>query len=305
MWVSESQDQVFKVFSPEGELIKTIGAKGGGPGEFQSIGFCGFAPDGRLLVTDFQARRTNFFDADGVFLEDFKWTRFFSLLHLIKKDSYLTDEFVYGEEGADTKRFVIELDFKGEEVRSYGEFQRPESRAVQLGNMMIGTSIPYAPRSVFAGDARNELLYHCLNSEYRIEVFDTEGKLIRVIDRPYTCPSYPAEEQQEYRDRFKDHPNEQYRKLIQDMPLPDIKTVTERMLVDDRGNLWVITHETREEEGVKLTAADIFDPEGKYDARVWLEFTPEHVMSDKMYRMATDEETGYRSLKRYKVTWKD
>ena len=193
----------------------------------------------------------------------------------------------------------------GEEVRSYGEFHRPETKAVQLGNVMIGTSIPYTPRSVFAGDSGNELLYHCLNSEYRIEVFDTEGKLIRVMDRPYTCPPYTAEEKKEYRDRFRDHPNEQYRKLIQDMALPDFKNVTERMLVDDEGNLWVVTHETRKVDDKKLTAADLFDPEGKYDARVWLDFTPQYVVNGKMYRMEADEETGYRSLKRYKVTWKD
>jgi hypothetical protein len=98
------QDQVFKVFDEEGRLIKTIGAKGGGPGEFQSIGFSGFVPDGRLLVTDFQARRTSFFDAEGRFLKDFKWTRFYSLLHLVKSDSYLTEEIIYGEDRSDSRK---------------------------------------------------------------------------------------------------------------------------------------------------------------------------------------------------------
>jgi hypothetical protein len=169
--------------------------------------------------------------------------------------------------------------------------------------MMFLTSIPYSPRSVFAGDAARGLLYHCLNSKYRIEVFDPEGSLVRVMDRPYTLPPFTAEEQKEHRDRFKDHPNEQYRKLMQDMELPDRKNVTEHMLVDSEGNLWVFTHETREENGKQLTAVDIFDREGRYDARIWLEASPQCIKSGKMYIQVRDEESGYLSLKRFKYTW--
>lgn len=303
IFITEMQDQVFKVFDPAGRLINTIGAKGDGPGEFQSIAFSGFTPDGRLLVTDFQARRTSFFDADGKFLEAFKWTRFFSILHLIKSGSYLTQEFIYEGDGSDSQLFIKEIDFAGHEVRSYGEFTPPETKAVHLGNMMFGTSIPYSPRSVFAGDAARELLYHCLSSEYRIEVFDAEGSLIRVMDRPYTLPPFTAEEQREFRERYKDNPNEQYRKLMQELDLPDQKNVTEQMLVDSEGNLWVFTHETREDSGKELTAFDVFDPEGRYDARVWLEAPPQCIKDGKIYVQIRDEETGYMSLKRFRYAW--
>ncbi len=72
IYISESSDQVIKVFSPDGEYIKTFGAKGDGPGEFQSIGYLGFTPQGSFVVIDNRARRTNLFDATGQFLKGFK-----------------------------------------------------------------------------------------------------------------------------------------------------------------------------------------------------------------------------------------
>jgi hypothetical protein len=73
--------------------------------------------------------------------------------------------------------------------------------------------------------------------------------------------------------------------------------------VDDDGNLWVKTFEEREEEGRTLSAYDIFNHEEYYDARIWGHLTPVVIDKGKMYRMETDEETGIRSLKRYRVVW--
>jgi len=41
----------------------------------------------------------------------------------------------------------------------------------------------------------------------------------------------------------------------------------------------------------------------RYDARVWLEFTPARFAAGKMYRFKEDPETGVRILTRYRVVW--
>ena len=46
------------------------------------------------------------------------------------------------------------------------------------------------------------------------------------------------------------------------------------MLCDDRGFLWVATYEMRTEGERKFTAYDVFDADGIYDARVWLDAAP-------------------------------
>lgn len=47
----------------------------------------------------------------------------------------------------------------------------------------------------------------------------------------------------------------------------------------------------------------IFNPDGYYEAKVWAVVKPEIFMNGKMYRFHTDEETGYRFVKRYRIVW--
>jgi hypothetical protein len=136
-------------------------------------------------------------------------------------------------------------------------------------------------------------------------VFDRTGKVIRKIDRPYEPVPFSSQEAQEYKAGLEKSRNESTRKLAKEMVMPSRKTVSSRMLVDDLGNLWIETHEQKEEEERTLIAHDIFNTNGYYEARVWLDIRPRQFVKGKMYRMQTDEETGYRFLKRYRVTWTD
>jgi hypothetical protein len=304
IYMAEMQDNVFKVFDREGTLVNTFGSKGGGPGEFQSISSIGFTPDGRFIVTDFQANRTSFFDRDGNFLQDFKWTRRFVTMLFVKTDSYVTTEYVYEEgDAVQAQVHVVELDFDGDVIRSYGKFTNPRIGTVAMGEMMLAIGVPQSPQSIFEGNPKNFLLYHCLNSEYRIDVYDPEGKLVRVIDRPYKPLPFTADEKLEFVSRFEESSNEALKKMVNNLDMPDVKTVTDNMVADEAGNLWVITQETREENGIELTAIDVFDAEGRYDTRVWAEHVPRLFKGGKMYRFENDEETGYRTLKRYDVAW--
>jgi hypothetical protein len=95
------------------------------------------------------------------------------------------------------------------------------------------------------------------------------------------------------------------KKMAQSMDYPSVKAVVSRMVVDDEGRLWVETNEQKKEGEVTFTAYDIFDSRGHYDAEVWIDKPPFYFLKGKMYRMHTDEETGYRFLKRYRVIWNE
>jgi len=84
IYITDSQDQVIKVFDANGSYIRAIGAKGEGPGEFMSVGDKAFLPDGRLLVMDSRARRTSLFDPSGQFLKSYKWLNRLSRLFFAK-----------------------------------------------------------------------------------------------------------------------------------------------------------------------------------------------------------------------------
>ena len=57
IWALESEDQTFKVFAPDGRFIRTVGHKGGGPGEMRQVAGVAQTRDGCLLVVDPQGAR--------------------------------------------------------------------------------------------------------------------------------------------------------------------------------------------------------------------------------------------------------
>ena len=297
--IFESSEGVIKVFGEDGRFLRSVGRKGQGPGEFGQAGFLGFCPDGRLLVTDFQNRRTSFFGPEGDFLSSYQWTKNISVPLLFLENAYVVQESLYDAGGS--KLFVKTYDFQGAELKNWGEFALSATKMITRGEMAITVSVPYSPRSVLTGDQTLGRIYHCRNDAYLIEVFDADGRIFRKIDRPYERPPFTDADKAEYTSRTSG-PKE-LAEIYKDMPWPKVKTVTERMLCDDKGFLWVATNETKEEAERKLTAYDVFDAEGRYDARVWLDFTPMRFTAGRMYRFKEDPETGVRVLTRYRVVW--
>jgi hypothetical protein len=305
IYIIEIKDQVIKVFGSDGKYIKTIGAQGSGPGEFQSVAHITATKDGKLVVMDRTSRRTSFFDSSGRFLKSFQWqTGYYSFI-MIKSSSYIISEIVYSGDRRFDQLFVKEVDFNGKEIRFSGEFTPPEAKIIRQGKYSHFIIPPVWTSSIFAGDQERGLFYHCVNNKYIIEVYDTSGKLFRKIDRPYEPVPFTDKDAKAYRARhgYGNLPNEFLRKAIEEMEMPKVKSIVEGMYVDGEGNLWIRTNEIKEEEDKVLTAFDIFDSDGYYFAKVWTAIIPFIFKKGKIYRMDTDQDTGYQSLKRYKVIW--
>jgi hypothetical protein len=313
VYIEDESDMAIKLFDPRGKYLRTIGRKGNGPGEFGRIANLAVLPDGRLLVTDFETRRTSFFSPEGRFLSSFQWKKFFSQVHLATNSSYTVDEMVISEDMQEL--WVKTIDFEGNEVLSIGKFSYPEFKTLQQGEITFSTSVPWSPMSIFAGDQKRQLLYHCLNDKFLIEVYDSQGKLFRKIDRPYEAPPVTNEDIEEFESRFKDRPDSPFAKLAKQMVLPKVKTVAERLLIDSDGNLWVETNEekskpearAKEKKSVEnpIRAYDIFSPDGVYETKVWTDIRPGIFANAKMYRSVEDAETGLRQLKRYRMIWQE
>lgn len=301
IFIVDRQDLIIRVFDPQGRHIRSFGKKGEGPGEFQGILGMTFLPDGRLICTDTALRRTSLFDREGNFQSTHKWRGFLLDLYLATDSAYFANETLFGQP---SRMFVKKFDLEGKELLSLGEFKPLGIKMLRSGNTSFGISLPYTPRSVLAGDPNSHLLYHCLNDTYLIEVYDAEGTLFRKIDRPYELLPFTHEDAREYYDSFADNPSQVFVEMAKDVELPSVKTVTESMLIDEGGRLWVGLHEKKEMEERELTAYDIFDPEGLYSAKVWSEYQPSLFKNGKMYTYVTDED-GYRTLKRFGMKWED
>jgi len=301
IYISEYMDAVIKVFDKEGNYLRTFGQKGQGPGEFQSIFDMKLLPDERLITLDFRNRRTSIFNREGAFIDSHTWRNSHLSVYLTGSDWYVTEENFF-QEG---KLFIKKYDLDGNEIQTWGEFTpyKMEIRSSREGTISMG--VPYRPQSVFAGDSTQGRFYHCLNDKYLIEVYDQDGKLFRKIDRPYDPVPFTQKDADEYYASVDRRQNPVFSDLAREIELPKVKTVTDALGVDDRGYLWVVTNEEKEEVGKILRAYDIFDNQGQYDSRVWLDFTPNAYVRGKIYRIYQDEETGFVTVKRYRATWSD
>jgi hypothetical protein len=298
VYVSDRSDQAIKVFDNIGNFTHTIGAKGEGPGEFQILGSLAITPDERLVTLDFMSRRTSIFQKDGHFLSSFIWKGAYIRLYLTTNTTITMDENIYRPE---RKFFIKAFDLEGNEKISYGEFTPMQMKTIRRGEGVIAVPIPVTVRSVFVGDIKNQLLYHCVNNTYNIEVYDSDGKLFRKIERPYKPVPFTKEDGDKFISQFKDTPVADEVKKVE---MPDHKAIVTNMNIDDLGNLWVRTNEDKEIDGKNCIAYDIFNNKGEYDTRVWCDITPGVFANGKMYKRATDEETDVITIKRYKIIWK-
>ncbi len=302
IYINDTGDMAIKVFDNNGQFTHSIGSRGTGPGEFRMVRDMAILPNGGLLILDSRAGRTSVFDDHGEFRKSFQWQNSFSFVYLTTDSSYLTKETIRGEK---SQIFIKEFDFSGKELRSYGEYTQSESKVIREKGITMKLAIPHTPRSIFAGDQGRQLLYHCLNNQYTIDVYDKGGKLIRKIHRTYEPITFTDEDAKEFYKNFENIPNPLFLKIAKKIDLPKIKTITTRMIVDNEGNLWVATYEKKKENGIEYVAYDVFNKDGYYDSKIWLDRSPNLFVKGKMYRMETDEETGYRFLKRYRIIWSD
>jgi len=311
IYIADYLDQSIKVFDPNGKYIKSIGKKGEGPGEFILIGDLTILPDGRLFVMDRNTRRISLFDTKGNYIESYHWTERQGGLIYAADSSCLFTVYKFGEENPMEGRrlFVKEYDFQGHEIHSFGEFkiEKSKTHTIKTGKSITSMAVypPHSPRSIFAGDPLRQHLFHCVNDKYMLEIYNQEGKVTRRFDRPYTPLPFTKKDAKEFYDYYDSRPLEGIKKMIRGLSMPSVKTITSRMFVDDSGNLWVETHEEKEEENQIFTAYDIFNQKGFYEAKVWLNIKPEIIVKGKMYLMYNDEEIGYKLLKRYQIIWND
>lgn len=298
IFISDWTEKNIKVFDKNGNYIKTIGNKGEGPGEFNGIARIGILPDGRLIVMDFGNRRTSLFNQDGEFIKSNKWKHRCTGLFLTTDASYTSIQEIFNEK----KRTLVKtFGLDGNEIVTFGEFTSEDYQILRQKGLNYAISLPYNPHSIFAGDQKNQWLYHCLNNQYLIEVYDVNGKMFRQIDRPYEPILFTKKDADEYYSRF--DPESVYSKMAKEVELPKHKTVIEGMVVDDQSNIWIKTNESKFQAGRKCFAYDIFNEDGYYITRIWNEIGPGLFMNGKMYRLDTNKETEIRTLKRYRVIW--
>ncbi len=252
------------------------------------------------LVTDYEQMRATIFNLDDEFFSTVKYKKFLWDILLCSESDFIACEADYAKEGE--RLYIKKFDYEGNELSILKEIVPEKKIRIPFGNGAIfSVEIPYSSKAVLTNDNSRELIYHCISEKYVIEVFDRTGKLIRIISRPYKRIHVRQEEKDEFFDHFKTRSYfDEIKKLVE---IPDLKPAIESMTVDVKGNLWVKTNEMKIIDNLECYAYDIFTVEGVYLTRTWLDITPEEFYGSYMYTRKKDEDTGLRTVCKYRLIW--
>ncbi len=190
-YVFERQAQELRVFDAEGNYVRTVGRKGGGPGEFSQVIGMDWAPDGSLWLVDPANNRISVFDTAGTYVEGHRtlggyvispWPggfddrgRFYNYgvdpgasddfgLVLVRYDEHL--------EPADTIRIP----------RRTGEGNYFELRS-ERGRMRAG--VPFSAGVTWQFVRRTPYIWFAHTGDYRLFQRTLEGDTLRVVSREF------------------------------------------------------------------------------------------------------------------------
>lgn len=188
IWVPDRSENAVFVFAPSGALLRQVGQRGQGPGEFVNPTDVGFLEDGRVVVVDSGNGRVQFFDSKGTYLDSFHASAhsigrilvFTDQTLLLTETNGLSFNIRIGGDDSHRRRFYV-YDQGGEFVRAFGAL-------VEESNPLLGMMINQGP---IALDKDAVMWASCLENQlirYRGEAQD-------VIRYPLTFAPVEAKEE--------------------------------------------------------------------------------------------------------------
>ena len=246
-------DVDFKVFSPDGRLLRKFGKKGQGPGDFDIPAYFDLAADGRIFLLSGRQYQISLLDSAGTYLSSFKVDGFcYGLAVDGRNRIYYTQMLMLDPGGSEefqlmqNRKALFRSDEFGRDKIRLGEYlDVTRLRKVQkVGETMTSTSFTsresYTTSWLVGPDDR---VYIGYNKDYRLDVYDPDWKLLFRFGREFTPIPHP-----EYKPGA---PHPEFYPAFSDW----------RKFFDGEGNLWL---EQYVAEGVKDHVFDVFSPEGIY-----------------------------------------
>ena len=273
IYLLDGQVSEIHIFDTEGELLETIGRQGEGPGEFQNGGDMFWTPDGEICVVQafpgklvmltpdgapgttfslpyrdgvgFQAVSRGDLQGDAVVLSGTAWAR------------------IDGKQIQFT--YLKSYDMDGNELATYQE----TDQEVGFGNyeFIEENWVDFQRRWDVAPDGR---VAAALSFEdYRIHVWNADGTLDRIIERPdYQAVPRSPDESEVFQAMY--DAATQWNQGSTFRVNPNHNTV-EQILFRDDGTLWVQSGADRWQAGPGVfTSFDVYDLEGRYVRKVTL-----------------------------------
>jgi hypothetical protein len=185
--ITDGSDASAHLFAADGRLLKVLGRKGYGPGEFQIPLSPRFGPDGRIHVLDFRQNRISVFHPDGSLDREVRLGYLMRVTDIEPErgGTYLVSA-IRTPEDSNT---IFRLDRDGRVVRGFLPIRHHEPAGISDPGMLDGLR-----RAVFSLSPDGDSAYVALSTADSLWTLDTRNGTYRVIPvgvRGYRPPVAP------------------------------------------------------------------------------------------------------------------
>ncbi len=278
IFVLDLEPRHIKVFDRNGGYLRQIGQRGQGPGELEFPTNLQITAQDEIIVHD--RRSLVYFTRTGDFIKEVHLTKTFSP-QWFQIDS---NGCIIGNFAIQNKMALMKYDkdqeqlFKIAEVHPFGEV---------WGSM-------FSPILIHFGLTADNHIIWGISTDYELNISSPNGRLVRKIVTDFN----PVEITEEDKKLIS-------KKIIsqREIKLPSHFQPLEGAYfsTDEEGRIFI-----RRKEAAESYFFDVFDTEGRYIAKIYLDIIDRSVPLQwkfgKLYTVEPDDE-GYQYVKRYKVTW--
>jgi hypothetical protein len=171
--VTDGSDASAHLFSADGRLLKVLGRKGSGPGEFQVPLSPRFGPDGRIHVLDFRQKRISVFHPDGSLDREVPLRELMRVTAIEPESggTYL----VSGLRTPADSSMLFRLDRDGRVIRAFLPIRHHAPAGLRDPGMLDGLR-----RAVFSLSADGDSAYIALSTADSLWTLDTHSGAYRV-----------------------------------------------------------------------------------------------------------------------------
>lgn len=189
LFVADGMALEIRVFDPEGRFIRTIGRKGGGPGEMEGLHGIAWLAGDTIVVMDFGNARLMLLGADGQHVGQWRWLRLTGSVRFLFNGGpreFYAQTFRTTPTGGDlaTRPTWVRYTPRGplDSLDIPEADPRPGTGVVCRGNGIGFFGNPHGDRFMTVPVAAGERVV-AWSSEYRLAFLDPAGDTVRVVSR--------------------------------------------------------------------------------------------------------------------------
>jgi hypothetical protein len=303
IYVMDAGNSRIQKFDRNGEYVQTIGKKGQGPGEFDSMYGFYIDQEGQIYVSS--GTKIQKFSADGAFEKGIP------LSNRIYNFWVSPDDFIYGVTTTSREngriRQLVKVDMEGkelEEIAHYAEV-KAVNREGEGGQRMAFVLMHNYNHELSISPFTYTSFIYGYSADYRISRLNAQGEPDLIINKEEPHHSISSREKDEIVKGIRNHLAQRDQKWPEDVIMeacqfPDHRPFFSGITADDHGRIYVHRGKSVLDED-EIQTFDIFSADGVYLYRTELDFVPQVVKNGFLYRIKSDEDTGDLKVIRYRI----